>query len=69
MHWSDLRKHPVRPKKSDLIDVEILRSHEDGKIDLREGESDLLQLMAQFEEQSAKGLEELREKNKESLGY
>jgi len=69
MHWSELGRGQAKPKKQDLIDVKVLKSHEDGKIDLTSGELGLLEVLAQFNDEAAKKLEALSEKNKESLGY
>lgn len=67
LRWSALAREHGKFQRSDLIDIEILKIHEDGKIELKQGNRSLLEVLEDFSQSEQEKLEALTLKNQELL--
>jgi predicted RNA-binding protein with RPS1 domain len=65
LRWSQIPKNLPKVQIGDLIGVEILKIHEDGKIDLNYQEKNFKTVYAEFLERSQEKLTELERKNQQ----
>lgn len=65
LRWSNLPKRPVKFKVGDLVGVEILKAHEDGKYELSFVEKNFKECFGEFLEKTREQLNDLKIKNEE----
>lgn len=63
LRWSNIPKRQIKFKAGDLIEVEVLKEREDGKIELSFIEKDLKETFGSFLEETEDRLRDLSTKN------
>lgn len=63
LRWSNIPKRQIKFKAGDLIEVEVLKEREDGKIELSFIEKDFKETFGSFLEESEDRLRDLSTKN------
>ena len=63
LRWSNIPKRQIKFKAGDLIEVEVLKEREDGKIELSFIEKDFKETFGSFLEETEDRLRDLRKKN------
>jgi len=69
LRWTNFKGKRAKFERGDLVAVEILSENEEGKIELKTADTTALQMFSEFLTSEEEKLEELRQKNKEVLGY
>ncbi|MCQ4965613.1 hypothetical protein NE652_11755, partial [Bifidobacterium pseudocatenulatum] len=63
LRWSNIPKRQVKFKTGDLINVEVLKEREDGKVELSFIEKDFKETFGSFLEETGDRLRDLNTKN------
>ena len=67
LRWSQIPKNLPKMQIGDLVSIEILKVHEDGKIDLNYQEKNFKNVYGEFLEKSQQRIKELEQINREAV--